>query len=76
MYTYTENDLIQFIYKETSMEESQRIAEAIQRDAELQEKFLELRDSSRKLPKVSFAPSKDSIRNILDYSSSTQLETC
>ena len=74
--TYTTEDLIRFIYKETSAKESIQIAENISSNWNLKEEYLMLRDAYRQLPKAKFSPKKETIKNILDYSSSAKLETC
>lgn len=74
--TYTTNDLIRFIYKETSAKESIQIAEQISENWSLKEEYEMLRDAYRQLPKVTFSPKKETLSNILGYSSTAKLETC
>ena len=71
---FTFNDLIRFIYKETSMEETLDIQEALCEDALLRNEYDSLLEGYQKLPKVKFRPSKASIQNILDYSAISHLE--
>ena len=74
--TYTSNDLIRFIYKETSAKESIQIAEQISSDWNLKEEYKMLKDAYRQLPKVTFSPKKETLSNILGYSSTAKLEPC
>lgn len=72
--TFTQNDLIRFIYKETSLEETQVIREALCVDSILRNEYDSLLEGYKVLPKVKFSPSKSAIQNILDYSSISALE--
>jgi len=71
---FTSNDLVRFIYKETSAAETLAIAEAITDDARLNEEYQDLRSGYLGLFKASFSPSKNVIKNILGYSEQTALE--
>ncbi|MGK0388567.1 MAG: hypothetical protein ACI94Y_001297 [Maribacter sp.] len=73
---YTTEDLIRFIYKETSAKESIHITEQIGADWKLKEEYQTLKEGYGKLPKVKFSPKKETLRNILAYSSTAQLEIC
>lgn len=64
----TKNDLIRYIYKETSITETLAITEAISRDWELFEEYEVLMHSFQLLPKVKFDPSAATIQGILSYS--------
>lgn len=74
--TYTTKDLIKFIYKETSAKESIQIAEKISNDWKFYEEYQMLKEAYRQLPKVKFSPKKETLRNILGYSSTAELEPC
>lgn len=71
----TSNDLIRFIYRETSATETMNITEAIAEDRYLYEEHQSLRGSYAKLPKAKFNPSKNTIQNILHYSENTAVQT-
>lgn len=71
----TQNDLIRYIYKETSAAETLAINEALNEDLELQNEHQDLIHAQQQLPKVTFNPSSDTIQNILRYSRHTALET-
>ena len=72
---FTQNQLIRYIYKETSAVESMVINEAIQEDSGLRNSYNDLHESYKKLPKATFSPSDSTIQNILKYSEATAVET-
>lgn len=72
--SFTKNDLIRYIYEETSTAESLAIQEALVEDCLLSEEYVELRQGLQQLPKVSFDPAPATIQNILRYSQRTALE--
>ena len=73
--TFTQNDLIRFIYKETSPGETKEIRKALLFDNELQEKFNELKDCIRKLDSIEEVPSQKIVHNILEYSKTLNLHS-
>jgi hypothetical protein len=70
----TKNDLIRYIYKETSISETLAINEALRSRPELHVKYQELLQGYQQLPKAKFNPSASAIQNILRYSQRTALE--
>lgn len=69
--TCTRNDLLRYIYHETTHAEEVMVREALQDDYFLREVFDELYQGYKQLPKALFSPSRTSIHNILSYSSRT-----
>jgi len=67
--------LIQYLYKETSVEESLAIQHALVQDVVLRDDYEELFLAYRELPKVTFRPSPKAIQNVLRYSECTALES-
>ena len=67
---FTQNDLIKFLYHETSEEESREISKALLCDSELQALFNELKAMMAKLDDAQLEPSSTSLLNILSYSRS------
>jgi len=67
MHSFTSEDLLQFIYGETSTEKTAAIKVALQNDWSLQEKLELLTTSKNQLETISFSPSLKSIDNILKY---------
>ncbi|MEZ4950442.1 MAG: hypothetical protein R2769_01990 [Saprospiraceae bacterium] len=72
--TFTLNDLIRFLYKETGPAESRAIRRAMTEDDELYREYQQLLKGFEILPKVKFRPSPATIQNILNYSASTAIE--
>lgn len=67
MHSFTSEDLLQFIYGETSTAKTAAIKAALQNDWSLQEKLELLTGSKNELETISFSPSLKSIDNILKY---------
>jgi len=67
MYSFTSEDLLQYLYGETSTAKTAAIKAALQNDWSLKEKFDLLTASKNELDQVSFTPSAQSIDNILKY---------
>ncbi len=72
--TFTTDQLIRFIYKETSASESFAIKKALNDSTELMRAFQELQAAHQQLPKVTFSPKRSTLQNILRYSKSTAIE--
>lgn len=72
---FTSNDLIRFIYKETSAVETIGISEALAQDFGLLEEYEALMSSYVRLPKAKFDPSKSTIQSILRYSENSAVQT-
>lgn len=68
--TFTQNDLIRFLYHETSEEENLEIKRALQYDQDLTLQFEELQTVVNNLDDSMMEPSVDSIEKILSYSRS------
>ncbi|MEN9913935.1 MAG: hypothetical protein RL528_671 [Bacteroidota bacterium] len=64
----TKNQLIQFIYSESSEIESNRIKEALNVDFYLNESFNELKTAIQRLPRLRKNPAPKTVQNILSYS--------
>jgi hypothetical protein len=67
MHSFTSEDLLQYLYGETSKEKSAAIKAALQNDWSLQEKLNLLSLTKDELSSVSFSPSSASVNNILKY---------
>jgi hypothetical protein len=67
MHSFTPDDLIQYVYNETSLQKTAAIKAALETDWSLREKYDELLSAHNSLEKVSFSPRKKAIDNILDY---------
>lgn len=69
---FTPEDLLQYLYNETSAEQSQAIEQALQQDWALREKFDVLRSGAKILDRKLESPRPASIVNILEYARKTQ----
>ena len=72
--SYTENDLLKYLYNETSVSDTLAIEEALAEDRNLLEAYKGIQEAHNQLPKVQFSPSLSSIDKILSYSKQTALE--
>ncbi|HVG43033.1 MAG TPA: hypothetical protein VM888_15580 [Chitinophagaceae bacterium] len=72
MIMFTPEDLIMFLYKETSVEKTAAIEDALQKDWTLREKFAVLKASHERLNKLVEAPRTEVVLNILKYASNTE----
>ena len=72
--TFTSEDLIRFLYKETSASETMAMQQALQEDLLLREEYRELRKGYEQLPKVTFSPAPATLQHILQYSKHSALK--
>lgn len=66
--SYTQENLVQFIYRDTSITEYFEIDNAIENDSVLKKQYLRLYNAFKSLPKVTFSPRENTINSILNYS--------
>lgn len=71
--TFTQDDLIRYIYQETTPEESIEIETALIFDEQLSEAYNSLNGTVESLKAVKLKPSEDTIDKILSYSRSYDL---
>jgi anti-sigma factor RsiW len=67
MPNFTTEDLMQYVYHETSKEQTMAIEKAIQTDWALKEKVMALRDSMHTLDSMLESPRSQSVMAILNY---------
>lgn len=67
MTNFTPEDLLQYLYKETSPQQTAAIAEALTHDWALREKFNVLKTSMERLDAIKASPRTEVILNILNY---------
>ena len=72
--SYTQENLIQFIYREDSITEHFEIENEIENNQSLKASYKEMKTAVSALPRAQFSPSKSVIENILNYSRTTSLE--
>ena len=67
MHSFTSEDLVQYIYNETSTQKSAAIKVALDTDWNLREKYDEIMSAHKSLEKVTLSPRKKAVDNILAY---------
>lgn len=72
MHHYTPEDLIQFLYKETSQKMTAAIEDALQKDWTLREKLAVLKASMEQLNSAMEQPRTEAVLNILKYANKTE----
>ncbi len=65
---FSKNDLVRYIYQETSPAESKIIEVLIATDPKFNKQYMELRDSYNELKKNTSSPPDRVINNIIQYS--------
>ena len=67
MTNFTPEDLLLYLYKETSPEQTAAIAEALKQDWTLREKLTVLKTSMERLDKIKESPRTEVVLNVLNY---------
>ncbi len=67
MHSITSEDLLLYLYGETTKLQTEAIDSALQQDWSLMEKLELLTQSRNELETISFSPSTNSVNNILKY---------
>ena len=67
MQKFTQEDLIQYLYNETSPLNTAEIKVALETDWSLREKFEVLSDAHKKLETLKMTPRQQTVDNILSY---------
>ena len=68
--TFTPNDVLRYLYKETNSVEKAELEQALVVRGELLEQYAQLTSIKEQLDKVQLAPSQRCINKILEYSKS------
>lgn len=68
--TFTPNDILRYLYKETNKVEKSQLEEAMLVRADLLDQYLQLTSIKEQLDQVRKAPRKETIQAILEYSKS------
>ena len=67
MHSFTQEDIVQYLYKESSPEKSALLKATLETDWNLREKFELIAASVNDLETISLSPRKIAIDNILNY---------
>lgn len=72
MHNYTPEELIRYLYKETSPTTTAAIEQALQQDWTLREKLAVLKTSMERLNSITQSPRTETILAILKYAASSE----
>jgi hypothetical protein len=75
MTLFTPEDLLLYLYKESSPELTAAIDTALKEDWTLREKMQELQSSANQLEKIVIAPRMEVVLNVLNYARETAAES-
>ena len=75
MTNFTPEDLLLYLYKETTPEQTQVIEEALKKDWTLREKLTVLKTSMQRLDKIKETPRTEVVLNILNYAKEKSAQT-
>jgi hypothetical protein len=70
----TQNNLVRFLYQETSLREEIVLKRHIASDSALQKEYALLKEAKQKMPKVLFNPSSSVLDRIMNHSRTTATE--
>ena len=73
MNNFTPEDLLLYLYKETSTETTAAIEKALENDWTLREKLAVLKASQQKLDAIVESPRTETVLSILRYAAKTQI---
>lgn len=74
MHSFTQEDIVQYLYNETSPEKSASLKAALETDWILREKFDAISAAVKSLEKLTLSPRKIAVDNILNYAERTLTE--
>ncbi|HEY6502570.1 MAG TPA: hypothetical protein VIZ28_01225 [Chitinophagaceae bacterium] len=74
MTNFTPEDLLQYLYKETSLQKTAEIEQALAQDWTLREKLAVLKTSMQRLDKLTQAPRTEVVLNVLNYAKEKSAE--
>jgi hypothetical protein len=71
--TFTPDDLLRYLYEDTSVEEKREIEHALRNDSRLQLELDQLRSDIELLDELQLSPSEECISHIMDYARAMNL---
>lgn len=69
---FTQDDLVRYLYEETSGHKTAAITAALLTDYQLKESFEKLKSVQQNLEEINFSPRQQSINKILEYAAKKQ----
>jgi hypothetical protein len=73
--TITRDDVLRYIYDETSLEENLAIQKQLIVNSSLMNFYREVNEAAKKVKEFQLEPSESSMNNILEYSDSLRFES-
>ena len=73
--TITRDEVLKYIYKETSIEETKDIEKQLLVNAPLMDFYSQTKESIRRIGELTLEPSINSVKKIIDYSGSFKFES-
>lgn len=74
MKNFTPEDLLLYLYKESSVEQTTAIEAALEKDWTLREKLNVLKASMQRLDKITVSPRTEVVLNVLNYAREQAVE--
>jgi hypothetical protein len=74
MTNFTPEDLLLYLYKESSVKQTAAIEQALEKDWTLREKLTVLKASMQRLDKITTSPRTEVVLNVLNYSREQAVE--
>ena len=74
MTNFTPEDLLLYLYKETSLKKTSAIEDALKKDWTLREKLTVLKTSMQRLDKITKSPRTEVVLNVLNYAKEKSVE--
>ncbi len=74
MIKITPEDLVRYLYNETSEQKTAKIKAALQSDWSLRESYEKLLNSKKDLNRIKHSPRAESVNKILEYASKKQAQ--
>ena len=75
MTNFTPEDLLLYLYKEMTPEQTEAIEEALKKDWTLREKLTVLKTSMQRLDKIKQSPRAEVVLNVLNYAKEKSEQT-
>lgn len=73
MNNITPEELVRYIYNETSPQKSERIKSALQTDGNLRDAYEKLLGAEKDLSQLTFSPRKETVNKILQYAAKKRI---
>ena len=73
--TYTQDDVLRYIYRETTEEESLAIKNTLLFDQDLMDFYKEITSLAQQIRNISVEPSAQSVKAIIDYAQINSLQS-